>query len=112
VADEEKSAVDQPKERYRLLGMKTPGEKVDRVILEGSSTDPVRYIDLGGEGDLTADELADLRASGHDLRKVGGASDDNEGEGEAPAVETKAEQQRAQASPVGTPADKSASKKS
>lgn len=110
---------DETTERYRLLGMKGQGEKVDRVVLEGSSADPVRYIDLGGEGDLTEEEVKDLRASGHDIRKVGDSdepdkSDSGDGnDGEAPAVETKADQQRAQAATAGNPADaKSASKKS
>lgn len=114
MADSDTPNVDQPTENYRFTGMKESGEKVDRIILEGSSHEPVRWIDLGGEGELTESEVTELRASGHKLSKVksDGSTDDDDTEGEAPKVETRAEQQKAQAASTGNPPDKSSGKKS
>lgn len=64
--------------RYKLKGSKNLGERVDRVILEGSSANPVRFIDLNGEGDLTEEELQTLRADGYELVKVGEAEEDDD----------------------------------
>lgn len=90
------------KATYRLVGAKEPGERIDRLVLEGSSTNPVRYIDLGGEGELTEAEAEVARKEhGAVLRKVGDA--DSDGEDETPKVETKEDQQLAQAAAAGGP---------
>lgn len=109
--------------RYRFDGTKNEGEKVDRIVLEGSSTDPTRWIDLNGEAELSPEEVESLRERGYKLHKTSSTSvdepqgsgetgeskpDENQGEsgGEAPAVSTQADQQRTQAQgAAGTPAE-------
>jgi hypothetical protein len=62
---------------YKLHGSKRQGERVDRVVLEGSSVDPVRSIETGGESvELSEEEVTRLRASGLDIRKVSSSGDD------------------------------------
>ena len=102
-AQTQKSGEEQSFTRYKLTGTKNSGEKVGRVILEGTTADPARFIDLGGEGDLTDEEHKRLVAGGYRLRKVGEDSDDDN-EGEAPVVETKEQQHLAQAATAGGPA--------
>lgn len=89
-----------PKSKYKLVGAKGPGEKVDRIILEGTSSNPDRYIDTGGDAELTEAEAADLRKRFNvDLRKVGDVESSNEdNEGDAPSVEDKKGQENAQRS--------------
>lgn len=108
--------------KYKLYGSKNLGEKVDRVILEGSTDSPERWIDLHGEADLTDEDLATLKAMNLDVRKVPGqegeeTSDDNpdanvseetpvgdagtEGKSDA---DTKGEQQAGQAMSTGATA--------
>lgn len=93
--------------RYKLQGSKGDGERVDRVVLEGTTMDPVRFIDLHGEAEMTEEEAESVRKNHRvDLRKVGNVEsvEDNSGDeseaekarGEAPVVETKADQQNAQ----------------
>lgn len=89
---------------YRFDGDKTPGRKTGRIIVEGSSTNPIRYADKGGTVALSDDEATRLRKS-YKLVAVGeageGGSDstgDGGGDDSAPA-ETKAEQQAEQTGP-------------
>jgi hypothetical protein len=44
-----------------LRGSKQRGQRVSRLVLEGSSSNPVRYIDLNGDPiEVTDEELASL----------------------------------------------------
>jgi hypothetical protein len=107
VATAEDESTAQEKFVYKLMGSKGSGERVDRVVLEGTTANPVRYIDLGGEAEMTEEEAKQVSAEHYvRLRKQGEADDDdNEGD-EAPAVETKEQQQRAQAATTeSAPAD-------
>jgi hypothetical protein len=69
VADQEKD--EQAKETYRVVGSSVQGQTLSRVILKGSSTNPERFADVGSDIELTAEEVADLKASGVKLRKQG-----------------------------------------
>jgi hypothetical protein len=84
--------------RYKLVGAKGSGERVDRVLLEGTSTNPVRYLDLGTEIDLTEEEAEEIRSRHQvNLRKVG------DSEREITESSSKAAQQAAQAATAGVP---------
>lgn len=108
--DEETKSDDGPKSRYKLVGAKGQGEKVDRLVLEGTSSNPTRYIDVGGEGEMTEKEAEVARKEhGVVLRKVGDSEATDDSEGDAPAVTTRAQQQAAQAGP-GSTAGKSSDK--
>lgn len=109
--DEDTKSDDGPKSRYKLVGAKGQGERVDRLVLEGTSSNPTRYIDLGGEGDMTEKEAETARKEhGVVLRKVGDPeATDDDSEGDAPAVTTRSQQQAAQAGP-GSTAGKSSDK--
>lgn len=62
---------------YKLHGSKRQGERVDRVILEGTSSNPVKWMEVGGDAvELSEEQVADLRARGVDLRKSGSTSDE------------------------------------
>jgi hypothetical protein len=106
---EEKSATTY---RYKFIGTKGPGEKVDRLVLEGTSANPIRYIDVGGEGEMTEAEAETVRAEhGLVLRKVG-EPDSSDNADDAPIVTTRAQQQAAQAGPGSTTQGKSSDKPS
>lgn len=70
---------------YKLMGSNRPGEKVDRIVLEGPSSDPTRYIDLGEKGNLTAEEVTQLRRQGYKITKQ---ADGESESSDAPDVET------------------------
>jgi len=62
---------------YKLYGTKVRGEKVNRVILEGTSASPVRWIDVRGDPvELTEEEVETLRGRGLELRKQVSSSDE------------------------------------
>jgi hypothetical protein len=98
--DKDKRSTEPGKARYKFTGMKNPGERVDRAVLSGSSVDPEEYVDLHGEADLTDEQVDDLRSQGLVLRKVGEAEGDQQGD-ENPVVQTREQQQRAQAAGAG-----------
>jgi hypothetical protein len=79
---------------YKFGGSKTEGREVSRLILEGSSTNPTRYVDLGGSVELTDEEYERFKGS-YKLRKTDddGGEEQQQGSG---APETKADQQEAQ----------------
>lgn len=64
-----------PKVKY--TSNKGQGDGTTRIILEGTSTEPERFVDQGGEIELTDKELASLRKR-HNFSEVGG-SDSQEG---------------------------------
>lgn len=101
--DKDQTEESGPQSKYKLVGAKRPGERVDRLILEGTSSNPTRYIDLHGEGVMTdAEAEVARREHGVVLRKVGEADDSNDDD--APSVDTKSEQQEAQRATAGAPA--------
>jgi len=64
---------------YKLYGSKRPGEKVDRVLLEGTSSNPEKVMVRGGDPvELSDESVAELRARGIDLRKVSSAGESEE----------------------------------
>lgn len=93
---------------YKLVGTgtKNQGERVDRVVLEGTSSYPTKALNLGGEAvELTEDEVTRLRADGYEIKKQkdpSESSDDTEGDDEETADEAAAAQQKEQAATTGT----------
>lgn len=83
------------KARYKLLGTKNQGEQIARVVLEGSTSNPKRWIDLDGRADLTESEVERLRRQGLILHKVGEATGDKTND-EPSVAKTKEQQQAAQ----------------
>lgn len=69
-ASKDESNPNEGKTLFKLEGSKAQGEVVDRIILEGSSVFPERYLDLDGTEYLTEEEEQDLRDRGYKLRKV------------------------------------------
>lgn len=62
---------------YKLYGSKRQGERVDRVILEGTSSNPVKWMDVGGDAvELSEENVAELRSRGVDIRKSSSSSDE------------------------------------
>lgn len=65
------------KSAYRFTGAKGQGEIIDRIIIEGSSSDPKVVLELGGEIELTEAEAVAFRNEyGVNLKKLQGNSDD------------------------------------
>jgi hypothetical protein len=94
---------DSPLEVYKFTGMKDLGTHVDRIIVEGSTSNPERYVDLGGTIELTEEEASDLKASGHKLTKQSEeSSKDDSGEGEPERGSTQTVASGAQA-PASSP---------
>lgn len=100
-------------EKYRVLGASNPGQTLSRVIVEGSSTNPKRYADVGDEIELTEEEHTRLKASGVKLRKASDpeeketsddSSDDSSGDSpqQTPGGEVPAQSQAAGQAPEGT----------
>lgn len=91
--------------KYRLTGHKEPGRRVSRLILEGTTSDPKRFVDNGGVIDLTSDEVTDLRKRGYELKKLDAeqakAVEDEQGESSDSEPTTKKEQQKAQEATSG-----------
>jgi hypothetical protein len=57
-------------EKYIFNGSGNQGEVVDRLVLEGTSTNPKRYLDNGGDAEtLTEEEVKNLRKAGYKLTK-------------------------------------------
>jgi hypothetical protein len=93
---------------YKLYGTKVRGEKVNRVILEGTSAHPVRWIDVRGDSvELTEEEVETLRARGLELRKQVSSSEEPEQQAETPE---EAESQEAPKEAFVTPPSKSSGK--
>jgi hypothetical protein len=95
--------------KYKLYGMKGPGERVDRVVLEGSTADPQLFLDVNGdEVDLTEEQVKALRASGHDIRRMGdsesssedASADDQANEGDS-SGETEEQRKAGEQTPPG-----------
>jgi len=64
-------------DKYKLYGSKRQGERVDRVLLKGTSTNPEEYLEVGGEAvELDEEQVAELRARGVNIRKANGSDDD------------------------------------
>lgn len=76
MADQEKD--DEARETYRVQGTSVEGQTLSRVIVEGSSTNPKRYADVGGDIELSEAEAADLKASGVKLRKQSDPDDSSD----------------------------------
>jgi hypothetical protein len=93
-------------DKYKLHGSKRPGEKVDRVLLEGTSSNPVKWIDVGGDAvELNEEQVAELRSRGVDVRKSGSTSDEPE-QSDTGAGETGAADAPATETPGSNPGDK------
>jgi hypothetical protein len=61
---------------YKLYGTKNRGQRVDSVILEGTSVDPVRVLRLRGDPvEMSDEEVEQYRARGLELRKVSGSDE-------------------------------------
>lgn len=71
-------------EKYTYKGSKVPGKGAGRVILEGSVSDPKRYVDVGKDIDLSEDEVKNLRAKGLNLVKIGEADDEPDNTADTP----------------------------
>jgi len=54
---------------YRYTSNKRADDQTTRIILEGSSSDPKRYVDLGGEIELSDKEVQQLNKH-HRLTQV------------------------------------------
>lgn len=68
---------------YRYTGHKKVGPPPARIVLEGSITNPERYVDLKGQIELEDEEVESLKSSGIELRRVSeekSASGDNDGD--------------------------------
>lgn len=94
-------------ESYKFNGTKTPGEVVNRLVLEGSSTNPARYVEVGSTIELTDEEVKDLRSRNFNLTK---ASDDSEESRSSQEPQSKTEQAAAQAATSGNPGAQPATK--
>jgi hypothetical protein len=90
---------------YKLYGTKNQGERVNRVILEGSSSNPVRTIEVGGDAvELTEQEAEALLARGLDLRVRQGSGSEEEPKSQ-PAAPEEAEPQKAPEESFVTPTE-------
>lgn len=70
-------------DKYKLIGSKHQGQKMDRVILEGSTSNPIRWMDREGEPvELSEDDLATLKGMGAVTRKVADKSDTSDNSGD------------------------------
>lgn len=69
-------------DKYKLIGSKHQGQKMDRVILEGSTSNPIRWMERDGEPvELSEDDLATLKGMGALTRKVADRdTNDNSGD--------------------------------
>lgn len=96
---------DSPREVYKFVGMKDAGYNVERIIVEGSTSNPERYVDKGGTIELTDEEVKHLRGLGHNLVKQGGEekAEESDGESEPERGETQTVASGAQA-PASSPA--------
>lgn len=110
MADEDEKQEEQdntPLGRYKLMGAKGQGERVDRVVLEGPPSNPEKFVDLHGEVELTEKEAEAVRKDHNvELRKLGAAEDEAPPKGEeaqGPVVKSKAQQQAAQSAPGKKP---------
>jgi hypothetical protein len=83
---------------YVLKGSKQPGQRVGRVVVEGTMHNPIRQAILNGPPvALTDDEYADLKQS-YRWSKAGEESEeDTERKSAGETVETREQQQEAQA---------------
>jgi hypothetical protein len=97
-------------DKYKLYGSKREGERVDRVLLKGTSSDPEEYLEVGGEAvELNEEQVASLRAQGIDIRKSGSTDDDDDNQ---PGAEQQgAEQGAADAPATNPPGDNPGGKK-
>ena len=68
---------------YRYEGNKDPLDQTELIVLDGSLESGGRRVSLGGEVELSDDEVENLRQF-HNLRKVdeGSSSDDKDGDSE------------------------------
>lgn len=57
-------------ETYRFTGSKVQGDNTQRIILEGSTSDPKRFIDRGNSGEMTEEEVKEYRAMGFNFTKL------------------------------------------
>jgi hypothetical protein len=62
---------------YKFLGMKADWDRTNRLILEGTSTNPERYVDRGGTIKLSDEEAERLKKSGVKLRKADEPDEDS-----------------------------------
>lgn len=94
---EAQDQAEEPRTTYKFNGPKKQGSSTSRIIVEGSTMNPVRFADIGGSVDLTEAEHKDLSQT-YKFSKVSDESREpasvNEGDNSAP--ETRAEQQDAQ----------------
>ena len=62
-----------PSNNGQRTSYKLVGGRVQRIVLEGSPSNPVKYVDFpGGVGKLTADEAQAVRDAGYELEETGG----------------------------------------
>lgn len=93
--------------KYKFKGRKTHGDTTARLVLEGSTSDPKRYVDRDGEIELTDEEVESLRKNGYDFHKVGeseeeqksasGLSGEGDNEGDKSSQSAAGEDQSSQA---------------
>jgi len=96
-------------DKYKLYGSKREGERVDRVLLKGTSSNPEEYLEVGGEAvELNEEQVTSLRAQGIDIRKSGSTDDDDNQPG---AEQQGAEQGAADAPATNPPGDNPGGKK-
>lgn len=79
---------------YKFGGSKTPGDGTNRLVLEGTSVNPDRYVDVGGTIELSDDEVKELRERGFSFTKTSDSGDDEESASSEP--DSRAAQQAAQ----------------